>query len=266
MEKQKKAEEEFHLKIFQQCYPEFPTGKINLSETPDFLVKTSQHIIGIENTMLFKQEVEKEFSLQSIESTHRKILKHACEIYKESGLPAVKVQILFSNFRETCKSGVGKTGFTREEVKQISQKLSQCVIEYSRLHQKTHFSKSTRLYSDRSPIEGITSIFINLSINKGIHTLRDHIWLPIQSESVKTDCINEIQNSINKKNKKYQNYLKKSDECWLLLVANRNNPSQSFRIGKKAKQHTYDSLFERTFFLEIEHQDLVQLKCKKLAN
>lgn len=266
MEKQKKAEEEFHLKIFQKCYPDFPTGKINISETPDFLVKTSRNVIGIENTMLFKQEIEEAFSLQSIESTYRKILDNACEIYKKSGLPPVKVQVLFSNFKKIKKSGFVRAGFARGQVNQVSHQLGQRVIDYSRRHQNTNFSELTRLISDEENIEGISNIFVSLNIFNGINTLRNNRWLPIQSNSVKTDCINEIQNSIDKKNKKYQNYLKKSDECWLLLVANRNNPSQSFRIGKKAKQHVYDSLFERTFFLEIEHKDLVQLKCRKLAN
>jgi hypothetical protein len=66
---------------------------------------------------------------------------------------------------------------------------------------------------------------------------------------VQMDFIPQLQRTINEKNSKHGRYRQRCDECWLLIVASGGRPSGLFEPSAETKNHLYQSLFERTFFM-----------------
>jgi hypothetical protein len=89
--------------------------------------------------------------------------------------------------------------------------------------------------------------------------LTKHHWSVPDSGWVQMDFIPELQRTINEKNRKHARYRQRCDECWLLIVASGGRPSGLFEPSAETKNHLYQSLFERTFFMEAFGGTLVEL-------
>jgi hypothetical protein len=61
-----KGTEEYHLRRFIECFPEFPDGKLTLSEHPDFLLETSDALIGIEHTRYINSDLGAKESVENV--------------------------------------------------------------------------------------------------------------------------------------------------------------------------------------------------------
>ena len=76
--------------------------------------------------------------------------------------------------------------------------------------------------------------------------------------------INKMQDRIDEKNQRYEEYLKNCDKCWLLIVVNIFKNSQSFDIHDRV-DHKFESKFERVFILDASHRkELKELSIVKV--
>jgi hypothetical protein len=71
--------------------------------------------------------------------------------------------------------------------------------------------------------------------------------------------LSELQDTINAKNKKINEYIKNCDECWLLVVADRTKADQRYCLTPEITSHRFVSKFRKTFFLEIAESDFLEL-------
>lgn len=86
----------------------------------------------------------------------------------------------------------------------------------------------------------------------------------VNNESfMKPDPIEEMQDLINKKNEKYHTYLKKCEECFLLLCLPESIYGNYCYLTKKTYKHRFDSLFKKIFLYD-EKENIIKNLHKKL--
>lgn len=120
----------------------------------------------------------------------------------------------------------------------------------------------TRCYASLKSPE-IPSAFFSLSIFR-LPQKNIYDWIVNEAAVQINIRIEEIQDSINKKNLLYDDYRKKCDECWLLLMINIFRDSQSFEISQIIN-HCFNSKFEKVFLMDGSYRkDLIELFINKI--
>src|SRR5215210_1244305 len=104
-----KGMEENHLRRFRENFAEFPDGKLTPSEHPDFLLETSDGVIGIEHTRYIRGD------LGAKEHAESKGLWLASQAYEHNGYPPVEVSVLWSFHEELTKDTISQFVETMSE-------------------------------------------------------------------------------------------------------------------------------------------------------
>jgi hypothetical protein len=119
-----KAEEQALLNKFRLNYVNFPKGKIEPTESPDFIIYGSKKI-GIEVTQIFQdQDSPKGSKLRRMESYQRKLLVDIVEVLREREFPICLVDISLNSkkFAVTLRPKTVAMKCADEIAKQISFK------------------------------------------------------------------------------------------------------------------------------------------------
>lgn len=126
----------------------------------------------------------------------------------------------------------------------------------------TEYNNSIKLEVP-DPFVGICQIYARSGKVCGNTWLKAHRWKVIEPAHVMSTFLPELQDTINAKNKKIDEYLKNCDECWLLVVADRTKADQCYYLSPdEMKSHAFLSKFQKTFFLEIAENLLLELTTK----
>lgn len=89
---------------------------------------------------------------------------------------------------------------------------------------------------------------------------RNHRWSIDEVGWVRIGFADELTDEIIKKNSLVNEYLQQCTSCWLLIVGDRSKSDEKFMITKAMQDCSYNSLFERTFFMEPTEGVLFELK------
>lgn len=87
---------------------------------------------------------------------------------------------------------------------------------------------------------------------------RHHWWTP-DAGWVQSEFIEELQQALDDKNRRFFDYKRRCDECWLLVTASGGRTSGLFEPSDATKLHIYRSSFAKTFFMEVFDQLLIEL-------
>lgn len=247
-----KSEEQYHFDKFKQLYCQWrPCGKEKHEDgqKPDFLFVYQDKILGIEHTELFIPRGRGQtVSPQQREGSLLWIVNDARIICEKRGISPLEVKVWFTTTFEDAQ-------VTRNKAEQLSKKLSEFV------EKEFHKDITSRKEFDE-PFPWISQISIEPGILDGDTWLSCHKWIKCCAGERQTEFITELQTCIDEKNEKYKEYIDNCDECWLLIVADRRNPAQNFDINfsYETADHTYQSKFAKTFYLELTHKRLVELR------
>ena len=249
-----KQREQYHLDIFRRNCSEFPRGKEldrdNPDAKPDFLFDTSRGRIGIEHTEMFDENDSEKVPLQAHESERFKLVNNARRICEDKGVSPLSVQLLLNN----------NYPISRNNRQSISTYLANLIETYypnkdgSLTLQREHISKF-----------GIKEVINKVGILRSTYLKQHHWVIAFNAAWVQRNpivIINTLQKIINGKNKKLKYYRKNCDECWLLIVTDRSKPSQCFLITEDIQKHKFISKFDRTFYMEVRHNQVLALNCK----
>ena len=89
--------------------------------------------------------------------------------------------------------------------------------------------------------------------------LTKHHWSIPDSGWVQTDFVDELQQAIDHKNRRFLSYMNRCDECWLLVTASGGRPSGFLQPSEETRSHTYRSSFAKTILMESFGDLLVEL-------
>ncbi len=236
--------EELHFAYFKECCKEFPSSiNIEHDDNPDFLYKHSSGVRGVELTQLFKVTKHPN-APQALESFRQQIVESAQKCCED--IPPLYVRVWFNFNQKMPKNRIS-------EIKRISQSLAEII-------KKWHRENPSEFTNALGPPE-IPAIFFKIRIAR---IGSNHNWAVNNTANQLEFPIDEIQSCINKKNRLYEEYLKRCDECWLLIVFNIFRDSQSFEIPDRI-DHRFKSKFERVFYMDASHRkDLRELPINRL--
>jgi hypothetical protein len=235
-----KSEERKHFELFEMlCNDLPPIDRLEHDDKPDFLIEHSEEILGIEHTQLFKvtKHPSKGCAPQEIEVFMQHIVDSARK-YCEEDIPPLYVNVYFNSHQIVPKNRAS-------EIKRISQLLAEIV-------KKWHYDNPSKRYQilELESTSEISTIISHISITRYHH----HHWTAEGAASVQNITVGIIQSCIDKKNPLYEKYLKKCDECWLLIVVDVFKNSQSFEIGGEISNNKFESKFERIYFMDASHR------------
>ncbi|PKN94834.1 MAG: hypothetical protein CVU44_03240 [Chloroflexi bacterium HGW-Chloroflexi-6] len=227
-----KIREFIHLKHFKEVCNFFPDGEIEVFEKPDFIVHTQDNLLGIEHTEIFQPGPTDGTSLQAQDSLGQKVVSKANGLYLKDHSQPLLVQVLFNH----------KTKLGRKDVDRLAERVVHLVITTPIEPGTPITRKRNRENSEYFPNE-IVMLHIYAHPNGKENKWRSSSagWIP----EITPEYLQEI---INQKEKKLDNYKSKCSEMWLLIVADDLRIPSSVDLTVLALAHQYSTRFNRIFF------------------
>jgi hypothetical protein len=247
---QQEHRENYHLCVFSQLHS-LPGQQLsrNVQQKPDFLFKQGDRTFGIEHTELKKTRSSVDTpSVAKLKGTQRNIVRKAMKMAQGASLPPMQVIVWFhDNFFRYPQGG--------REAALALFRVIKCNLD---LIEATESTNSIEI-APPEPSVGISQIYARIGRAFGKKWLDEQRWLVSELGFVTFDFAAELQTAIDNKNVQIDAYLSNCDECWLLVVADRFRGDQRYELTDKLEQHTFVSMFHRTFFLEVVFRLLKEL-------
>ena len=240
----KKGRELVHLQRFKEVCPFFPEGEIEATEKPDFIVHTRDRLVGIEHTEVFQPGPSHGGSLQAQDSLMQRIVGQARDLYMQAGGQSLHVQILFNPGVEIRKQD---TAAIAETVAQLVEQASVEPGDYAEL------KPSLETYAS-FPRE---VAFIRIYCHPGG---RKHHWYCPSIGFIPAITQEDIQGTIEGKERKLDSYTTKCSEVWLLIVANEFRVPSTVDLTQPAMEHCYQTQFDRVFFFWNFDRRFIELR------
>jgi hypothetical protein len=233
-----------HFKYFRQLLADFPEGEVWHEDEPDFLVHSSNGVLGIEHRQLFQPARANGPPLQAFESQIDEIVSLAQEHAELRGMAPVHVGLFFSLTHS----------LTKEKRLALARAIARFI--YENLPRE---SGSLTLEYDTEHKGDIPEGLDLAIITRSEHGKRHH-WQSSEAGQAVRDCREILQSAIDDKADKITNYLKVCDACWLLVASDGLKPSSFIHADQISREYTYSSPFERTYFLDSGCGDLMLLR------
>jgi hypothetical protein len=240
MDSAKKQHERFLLDRFLEHQGITPTN-IDPGESPDFLISLDGRAVGIEVTELFIQRcnsgtrlLPEDPPLQAIESISTQIVSKAREIYFDANNPPVLSHIVFST---------RMTPFDKRKGNQIAKLIADQIQSMNRQD-----SEGCDWRSREDEKENPLSEWVTFISAWRVPEIRFARWSPNRAGFVSTLTPAHLQEAIDKKVPMIDDYKKRAEEIWLLIVADRTRPSQKFSVMPGFPLDSISSPFAKTFY------------------
>jgi hypothetical protein len=235
-----KVSEENHLRRFRNNYSEFPAGKLTLSDHPDFLLETSDGVIGIEHTRYIRG------NLGADEHAESKALWLASQAYEHKGYPPDEVHALWS-FHEKP---------TKHTVPQFVDNMSEFVAR----HLPNPGDEDTIQYPHWA-WKQMPQEIISLTISRR-RSMEKNFWVSNRGGFVPELGPADFEEIIRKKEGKVSSYQQNCSQVWLFIVANGFEPSTHCSLAREIEGFQFDTKFDRVFFLHYFDGFVVELSTK----
>jgi hypothetical protein len=230
----------FYLEKFKENFKNFPQGDVCPDERPDFLLKTTNGVIGIELTHFYRQTPDGRLPLQQRESVRRKIISEAKFIYDESGFAPVYVHVHFG-FNFCCRSS---------EIKRVAERLVQIVGCSMLAHAQT-----TVVRRDEIQLPGIDLLHIKKPI------MAKSYWSAPLASFVPNLLPDQLQDILDRKSRYCENYRSKCDQTWLVIAMDRFRASSFALVPESTKHHVYSHSFDSAFLFLYNYTDEQEAPC-----
>jgi hypothetical protein len=250
MDSAKKMHERFLLDRFLEHQGITPT-RIDPGESPDFLIDIEGRTVGIEVTELFirsnKSEAhpqpEEEPLLQAAESITNLIVSKARKIYFDADNPPVLSTIWFSD----------RITLDKKKDDQIAELIAHQIQSMNLKNSQAVTWRSSEENEERSLSESVDIIY-----TCKVPELRFARWTVARPGLVAPLTRKRLQEVIDKKAEKINAYKKRAEEIWLLIVADRTQPSQKFSVKPDFPVTSLSSPFTRTFYFGYISGDVLE--------
>jgi hypothetical protein len=234
----KKGEERRFVEILAKELDAFPPSKLIDSESPDFLVATSEGVLGIEVTKIHHANEPRQQ-----ESECRSLVDAACRLYENESTIPLEVKVYFGGSTQFNKRNRGK--FARILANLILTNIPQ---PDSRISLDNNWENPSFF-----PYEIAGLSIIRLS------AFRRNFWSVPSAGFFQEDFAPKIEAIIATKEQAIRTYKTDCVERWLLIAAEGNSASTFFDPSKKTLQYCYRSSFDRIFFLEAFRRQIWEL-------
>jgi hypothetical protein len=241
----KKELEVLIMQYFSSVFEGFPRGKVEPSESPDFIINLSiRNKLGIELTRLHPGSTKIVTPVETaISKSNTEIVAIAHELFCQKSSFKLFVKVLFS-----------ETSIIDETRKiQVAVALSNSVrAAMEKRNPATFFSVS--ISGEKMPAE-IEKILV---INHPVMTTS--IWERANNFGVSNDVVADISWAIQKKDEKLRIYhRKKLNLYWLLITTDRLHGLKNFNLPQKIAKHEFNSRFQRVYLFDLLKSKIYQI-------
>jgi hypothetical protein len=231
MTENKKIRERRFLDEFSNNYPEFPEGEIVDSESPDFLIKQKERIVGVEIVDFIRGQDKGESADRRNEVLWQKIADEARKRFEAKSDIPLMVHFFWNNRYTLRQSEISQLADNAVSLieKSVPEKLFESIrigndeLDETLLEKVCHFITVCRVRNEKQSLWSF--------ISSG--------WTEVQT--------NEIQHLLDSKNEKVADYLRNCNTVWLIIVADGRYISSNIDITSVAISHTYKTSFEKVF-------------------
>ena len=242
MATEKKERERALLNEFTSTYFDFPDGKIEEFEEPDFLVSTSARVVGIELVDYVREQGKDGSVLRRDEELHQRIADEARAKFEARNPIPLMVHFIWYGHRHLSKADVKP--LTDSIVKVVEQNVPQGLFHSVRIGKDRLSTSLHRL---------VSSVHVTRVRNK-TQTLWSYVgsgWTEVTT--------GEVQSLIDLKNDKVEAYRQNCDYIWLLIVADGRYISSSVELQSDVKDHPFHSEFDCLIFWDYLNQRITLL-------
>lgn len=241
----KKDLEAWYLEQFRSVCRDFPTGTVEPTEAPDFIIRGDSDTYGIEVTALYRPAETGQQPMQQVERLRKYIVQRAQAIHEARGGPPLYVQAYFSPHAR----------FAKTDVEAFAERLATLVLA-------------------ADVLVGRDVLLEGASCREEARLLADHSYVrvycvPGQSErfwaapsaGFVPDCTQDhLQDVLDGKDARITSYRAKCDRVWLLVVINGFAQSTSLELPPHVLAHCFRSRFDRVFVLKNHRSLLHELR------
>lgn len=245
MQHDKKQLEILLIQYFRESYTDFPKGKLNPSESPDFIIQMKNNRdLGIELTRLNPSNAipldDKGFF--EIEARER-LIERTKELFEQTSPLKLFVKFLFS----------GNHKINSEQEVMVSVQLVNEIRQAVQNKKGDAFFKET-ISKPRLP-KGIESVLI---VNHPL--METPFWERANNLGVSNDVVDDIKKSIHKKDEKLGLYQKRRlNYYWLIVFTDRLRGVKNYNLPNKIINHKFESRFQQVFLFDLIKSDIYRL-------
>lgn len=232
----KKQREKFFLQRF------INESKLDLQidkcrEEPDFIVRFNDRLIGIEITEIFIAHSQSGSVEKAQESISSNIVAKARALYKNAGGPALYVSIHFGIRQDLGRLNRDKT----------AKLISDFILEMNLPHEQAASWRSED-YESQLPDEISCIHALRVPDNDMEHWGVSGVgWFaPLK--------VSALQERVDDKAKRLQEYRKAVEENWLIIIADTMSPSAFFEAKSDFDAQAILSPFNRTFYYQFPNR------------
>jgi hypothetical protein len=240
----KKIREFTHIEHFKEICPFFLDGEIECTEEPDFIVHSQDYILGIEHTEMFQPGSSNGTSLQAQDNLSQRVVNKANDLYFKHNSQPLLVQIFFNHRVMIVKKNVNHLA------EAVVRLISMTPIEPGNLI----IIKRTTENSECFPKE-IVMLRIYAHPNG-----KENKWCSSSPGRIPEITPEYLQEKIDQKEQKLDNYKSKCSELWLLIVADDLRIPSTVDITESASTHKYTTRFNRVFFFWNSTRRYIELQ------
>ena len=221
-----KKEERRFVEEVKKLISDFPVGSIEDSDPPDFLIKCDDVITGIELTRYYRKRRNYEINDREIEAIQQKICDEAQKIYNSKSQVPLYVYPLWG-FRQKLSS---------QKISSLANILANLVLDNipEEVHSTIHLNYRKLL---SLPISAYCNQISIMKMQDEVH------WASMGASFLYVDK-SEIEELIAKKNEKINDYQKKCDKVWLIIVFEGSKLSSTVDLHDVIDK-TFESNFDK---------------------
>ena len=240
----KKEKEKILLQRFRESFPEFPSGEIEATENPDFLIHAGTGKVGIEVTLLHRNTTGNKSPLQEQESLRRLIADKARQLYESQGGPHIHVNVHFN----------GQNRLRRRDLKSAAKELASLILKNI-----PEQGKSVSLQETEDNWQQWPGTLVRVSIAR-FAVLTKTTCCPTDAGFVPKVEPSLVQSVIDRKNPRCSAYRSCCAELWLLVVADGFALSSVFIVDPEIRTHAFVASFDRVFLFQNFEKKVFELR------
>lgn len=246
--KAKKYLERQYLDAVRVLLADFPLGDILEREQPDFLVRTSDRVIGIEITELHRVNDGQPVSMQGREAIRDQIVQRAKALYDCDGLPPID-----------CCVHLKDLSYRRTEIEPLAAKITELakrnIPPEGTLAKCEQYDWVNREYFPEEVDSIRVARFAGLA--ESFFGTAGSAW----AEPLTPDTLRAV---IETKDGKIDEYLRQCDEVWLVIVTDSRTISTWFNSADQVKAAAFMTRFARVIILRNFGRELIELTTARL--
>ena len=243
----KKDVERAYLERFRSLIPDFPPGRIEATEEPDFLVHQPASILGLELTDLHRDTPSGIRPQQADEAMRHRVVARAQTLYVASGNPPVRVSVFFNQHHQIQKLDV--------------EQLARCIADLATRNLPAQGTSREQGY------DWVNRAYFPEAIHKiKVHRLPEITRTFFSAPGatwVATLAPTDLERALLTKESRYPIYRNRCSEAWLVINTDIGAMSTWFEFDSSTIAMPIRTRFDRVFVLRHFQNQVYELRVQR---